>query len=508
MLEEELKFEVGNRFVVPDLVPALPPGGRVVVVAAVPLRATYFDTEDQRLARSGATLRYRLGDREPWTAKLPTEVAGVRIEVSRPGTPAVPPADLVALLTRYTRGAAVHPGVVLRTRRTVHELRAADGRLLAEVDDDSVVVLDGRRIRQKFREIEVERHESGAKLLGVVGRLLTAAGASPVETFTAKYIRALGALAPADFPIVTPMPAKPTAADVVSAALRADIGRVLDHDPLVRLRLPLPGGDTAVHQMRVGCRRLRSDLKTFKPILDAAWVTRLRAELAWLAGALGAVRDAEVLRTHLHHTAEADPVAPLDEAGVARIDAELAARYRAALAGLDAVLLDSRYHRLLDELVEAARQPRFTARAGRPARVLLPRLAAKPWHHLAYGRHGVTGAGELDSQSPDQQWHEVRIQAKRARYAVEAVASVSHDEAVRLGKAIGKLQTQLGRHQDAAVAAETWLAIARSDPDDHTLAVTAGRLAERERAAIRQIRAGFPDRWARTADTDLSRWLP
>jgi CHAD domain-containing protein len=509
MLEEERKFEVDPRFAVPDLGPALPSGGRVVAVPAVPLRATYYDTEDLRLARSGASLRFRRGDREPWTAKLPTEVAGVRIEVSRPGKPTDLPDDLLALLTRYTRGAAVRPSVLLRTKRTVYELRDPDGRLLAEVDDDTVAVLEDSKVRQRFREVEVERHEGGAKLLGAVARLLVDAGARPPESFVAKHVRALGELPPADFPISTPMPDKPSAGDVVTAAIRADIGRILDHDPLVRLRLPLPDGDTAVHQMRVGCRRLRSDLKTFRALLDPEWTRRLRDEVKWLADLLGAVRDAEVLRARLHDTAAADPVAELDEASVARIDTELAARYEEALSALDAALRDPRYHALLDSLIDAAREPRLVRqRAKRRADVLLPRLASKPWRALAFGREGASGAGELRSHATDHEWHEVRIRAKRARYAVDAVVPVLPDEARALAKAIGKVQNLLGDHQDAAVAADTWLSIARTDPDDHLLAVTAGRLAERERTTIRGLRHHFPDVWAHAGDPKLSRWLP
>ncbi len=55
---------------------------------------------------------------------------------------------------------------------------------------------------------------------------------------------------------------------MVTAAIRRDIGRIMAHDPLVRLRVEFDDGDTAVHQMRVGCRRLRSDLRTFQPLLD------------------------------------------------------------------------------------------------------------------------------------------------------------------------------------------------------------------------------------------------
>jgi CHAD domain-containing protein len=277
----------------------------------------------------------------------------------------------------------------------------------------------------------------------------------------------------------------------------------------VRLRAPLPDGDTAVHQMRVGCRRLRSDLRSFRPLLDAAWANGLRAELGWLAGALGAARDAEVLRARLRRTAALDTLAPLDDAAVARIDSELAARHEEALTTLDGVLRTDRYRALLEQLIAAAATPRLVStRAARPAEDLLPRLVSRPWQLLAHGSDGITGAGDLDPLAPDDEWHEVRIRAKRARYATDAVASALGGAAVDLAKAIAEVQGLLGDHQDAVIAADTWLAIAREDPDDHTLAITAGRLVERERAAVRQVRAKFPEAWREATRRRLVEWLP
>jgi CHAD domain-containing protein len=523
MFEEERKYEVDPGFTLPELGGALPPGGQVVPCAPVSLRATYYDTADLRLARAGASLRYRRGDEEPWTVKLPTDVPGIRHEISRAGPPGTIPAELVGVVTSYARGAALSPATVLRTTRRVYELRGRDGGLLAEVDDDTVAVMEGKSVRSRFREIEVERHTGGRKLLDRVGDELRAAGAA-TGTFTPKHVRALGGVGPDD--LVRPcgtLSRKASAGEVVTEALRADVARMLRHDPLVRLRIALPDGDTAVHQMRVGCRRLRSDLRTFRALLDQAWVARLRDELAWIADVLGAVRDAEVLRARLRRTAGSDPLAPLDDAAVARIDAELAARQEEALTALDAQMRTERYLALLDTLVAAAATPRLASadraplqqatrlaavRATQPARDLLPRLVAKPWRQLAYGVDGVTGAGSLDPTAPDDDWHQVRIRAKRARYAAEAVAGLLGGPAAELARAVAAVQNLLGEHQDAVIAADTWLSIAQSDPDDHTLAVTAGRLVERERASVRQVRADFPDAWAAADRRRLTDWLP
>ncbi len=126
---------------------------------------------------------------------------------------------------------------------------------------------------------------------------------------------------------------------------------------------------------------------------------------------------------------------------------------------------------------------------------------------MAFGADGVTGAGELDPNAPDDNWHEVRIHAKRTRYAVEAVAGVLGGEAAAFARALTDVQDLLGEHQDAAVAAETWLSIANSDPDDHALAVTAGRLCERERATVRGVRAAFPAAWKAASTRRLTEWM-
>jgi CHAD domain-containing protein len=509
MLEEERKFQVDDQFAMPDLSAAAPPGGYIIPLPAMTLRATYYDTVDRRLARAGVSLRHRRGEapEKAWTVKLPSDVPGTRHELSRAGSPTEVPPDLVDLVTAYHRGAPLEAAAVLRTVRRVYEIQDPDHRVLAEVADDTVSVLDGRKTTLKFREIEVERKNGGPKVLDRAEDLLREAGARN-GGFTPKHVRAMRLTGePPDLTPPTSLPAKPTADEVVANALRSDIGRIFAYDAFVRLRDPLPDGDTPVHQMRVGTRRLRSDLRTFEPLLDAGWTSKLRAELGWLADVLGGARDAEVLRARLRSTADLDPLAPLDEAAVARIDAELTVRHEEALTVLDDAMRSPRYLALLDMLVEAARTPQLSPDAQRAAIKALPELVVRPWRKLVYGGGPAPGAAGLQQRGPDDEWHAVRIRGKRARYATDAVASVIGGAASALATALGKVQNLLGEHQDAAVAADTWLEIAKSDPDDHALAVTAGRLYERERAAVRAARAGFPEAWAAATKKKVTEWL-
>jgi CHAD domain-containing protein len=509
MLEEERKYQADQTFRLPDLTPALPPGGSVSRRRPATLTATYHDTADLRLARAGVSLRHRRGDREPWTVKLPGDVPGIRHEISRTGRAGPPPADLVDLVTAWSRGAPLAPAAVVRTVRRAYDLCDADGAVLAEVADDDVSVLDGDAVRATFREIEVERKGGGSGLLDDVEALLTAAGAV-AGGFTPKHVRALGTAAEAPPDLVPPadLGTDPTAGDVVTAAVRGGAARVFAHDPLVRLGSATDDGDTAVHQMRVGCRRLRSDLRTFRPLLAGDWADRLRAELSWIAGVLGGPRDAEVMRDRLRRTAAADPLCPLDADAVARIDAALAVRHDRAVAEAGEAMRSARYRALLDGLVAAANAPALTEDAARPAAELLPRLVARPWRRLAYGGKGVDGAADLDRGAPDARWHAVRINGKKARYAVDAAAPVIGRPAVKLAAALATVQKVLGEHQDAALAASTWAAIAEEHPGDVALAVTAGRLYERERAAVHAARDRFPEAWKRAAKPSRTAWLP
>src|SRR5207302_5418456 len=163
------------------------------------------------------------------------------------------------------------------------------GARVAEVVDDEVSVRDGRRVAARFREIEVEVAGSDSAdgiLTPLVTRLRGAGAGAPDPT--PKHIRALGprAIEPPEVS-AQPLPPDAPAKDVIRNAIAESVAALLHHDPLVRTdRDP-----EAIHQARVATRKLRSNLRTFGPLLDPEWTEPLRSELGWLAMGLGAVRD-------------------------------------------------------------------------------------------------------------------------------------------------------------------------------------------------------------------------
>jgi CHAD domain-containing protein len=285
----------------------------------------------------------------------------------------------------------------------------------------------------------------------------------------------------------------PSAALVVRVAIAASVQRLLAHDPVVRL----DAGQVGVHQARVSTRRLRSDLKTFGPLVDEAWADSLRGDLKVLADTLGRVRDADVLGTRLERAA--GDLDRDDAPHAMRLVRRLGRERALAQADLIDYLDSTEYLELLDRLVEAGRAPQLTEAAQAPAAKVLPELVAIPWRKLR------RDARRLGRHPPDAELHALRIRAKRARYAAEAAARAL-PAATPHAEAIAELQGVLGDQHDAVVA-EEWLRAAVAGGTSRQQAFVAGLLvaAEREDAAAERER--WRPAWKAAADKKVTAWL-
>lgn len=494
--ETEVKMGAWAGFELPALDGA---ADGVTAVARVPrtLLAVYYDTADLRLARWGVTVRHRTGDGNGWTVKLPEGEEGpalVRRELNFEGPAARMPAGATSLIRAYARGTPLLPVARIRTVRTGVDLLDGEGVVVAEVVDDEVSVLHGGRVATRFREVEVElgaRPPAGL-LENVVGLLRDAGAGAPDST--PKVIRALGsrALAPPEVELVT-LGKRPSAADLVRQAISAAVDRIMRHDPGVRI-----GDDPEdVHQARVGTRRLRSDLRTFGPLLEEGWLSPLREELRWLAGALGAVRDADVLIERLRRQAAALPEP--DTAALAPIFRRLAKDRDQARAELIEAMEGPRYVALLERLIDAAAQPRCRKSAEAPAAEVVPGLVAGPWRKLQ------KGVKALPADPPDADLHRIRILAKRTRYAAEAAAPLVGKKAAAFAKAVADLQEVLGDHQDAVVA-EAWLRAA-VEGADAAVSLAAGELIAVQMAEAAEGRRRWRKAWKRASAEKLRTWM-
>jgi len=470
----------------------------IAELPAINLSAVYYDTDDLRLARAGVTLRYRTGDDngDAWTLKLPTpDTRELRDEVViNEASGSSLPDEARRLTTAFARGAELHRVARLRTRRRRWSLRESGGRELAELVDDRVSVLDGRRVTQRFHELEVEARSSDLDELRRIEGALSRMGFAP-SSQSPKVFRALGPRAAdrSDIPEPTTGSPRSPVADAASAAMSSAIRRLILHDPHARLH-----DAEGVHQMRVSARRLRGYLRTFAPLIQAEWANGINEELRRLARALGTARDLDVMIKRLREVA-LNGIAPITPM-LHLIEGRRAAARRA----LDAVLESDQYVVLLGRLIERPATA-LSVEAAEPCRLALPRLVSETWRPL------VEAVEELNEKPSDDGYHKVRIHAKRARYIAEVAAPwlgrpVGRD-ADRFARYAEEVQNILGERQDSVVMRQALLEEAAKRPQDGLFNLAAGRLIERQDQSIAACDKQFREVWRAMNRKKIRAWL-
>ncbi|MGW6282966.1 CHAD domain-containing protein [Kribbella sp. NPDC055071] len=267
-------------------------------------------------------------------------------------------------------------------------------------------------------------------------------------------------------------------AALVRSALTKGMGRLRGAVGMVE-----NGEADAIHQVRVSCRRLRSDVKLFRKLLAGDWADELRGELAALAQACGEARDLEVVAGLVRETANSED----DAEHVETILTTLTLGLDRAAARSAEVVLGETTAELLLTLEAVAAGPKLKSTASKPCNEVLPELID------AANRKFSGAADQLEPWTPDDDWHQVRLLAKRVRYAASTSAPVLGEEAKATASQAAKYQELLGRHQDHCAAAEALTAMAAdaASQDDPELSFTLGRLTERHRAARKPLREEF-----------------
>ena len=491
VLEIERKYDVDTATEVPDLA-GLPGVDGVSEPVEHVLVAHYVDTADLRLRAGGVTLRHRAGgDDAGWHLKLPLGDAREELQVEG-GDPTAPvPAQLYALVRALVRSAPLLPVARLETRRTVRRLLDEAGAVLVEVVDDQVVgTLTGTGQAGdaappvRWREWEAELGSADRSLLDVVEQHLLSAGA--VRSTTGSKVGRVLAGRPAE-------PGEPgwwvgssrrpsSAGSVVQTHLEEQVDELVARDPQVRRDLP-----DAVHTMRVATRRLRSALRTFRPLLDRSVTDPLRDELRWLAGVLGEARDVEVMHARLRELIAAEPpelvLGPVRET----VETVMSKRYRDAHDRVVAELDGAPYLALLDALEALVQDPPFDDAARGRARDVLPPL--------------VTAANTRELL------HEARKLAKAARYAGEAVEPAFGRKAARFAKAMRELQDVLGEHQDSVVTRDLLREFGAASTRSGENGFTFGHLHGLEQARADHAVSRWPQVRAEVSVETLRRWL-
>jgi CHAD domain-containing protein len=287
-------------------------------------------------------------------------------------------------------------------------------------------------------------------------------------------------------------------ARAVLAALETASSRIRGIEPAARR-----GDAEGIHRLRTTTRRLRSELRAFRDLVDPDWIGPLEREMKWLAGLLGDVRDLDVLTTRFRKAATADDGS--ETTALAPLFSDLAARHARASRDLRKGLQDERYRDLLAALQHAVDHRSLAPDSRTPCRTALPPLAARAWRRLK------KCGGSLRPSDPDEAFHEVRKRAKRARYTVELVAPVLSGAAAkgahRFIRGATRIQDVLGEHQDAVVAGQELASLIERQADNASFAQAARRLLDGQTAAARAAREEFFDAWDKLDRKKSRRWL-
>ncbi|CAA9436432.1 MAG: Adenylate cyclase [uncultured Rubrobacteraceae bacterium] len=368
--------------------------------------------------------------------------------------------------------------------------RGGDGPRVAEIALDATAIRldDGEEPARLSRvEVEVQEEEAPDEVSGFVEEMRRSLELEP--TTASKYEAGLytAGLSPDGDPDLGPddVEASMSVGEVAFAILRKQFAAMREHEPGTRL-----GEDPEeLHDMRVATRRMRAALKLFSGALlkQAGFY---RDELKWVAGSLGEVRDLDV---QIEHLEALSPEQEEDSGTFGEVVEALKKRRAEARERMLEALDSDRYERFVSSFAGMLRrdpegEERGEGLANEPITAVAPDLVSrryKKWRKS--GKH-------LSEESPAEDYHELRKEGKRLRYALEFLTDVYGEKpTMGLVKPLKELQDGLGRHQDWIVAAELLENVAtdarRLSP---RTAFAMGALSERHLHEAAGMRATLP----------------
>jgi CHAD domain-containing protein len=290
--------------------------------------------------------------------------------------------------------------------------------------------------------------------------------------------------------------------------VRADVGARQIHLALLEILAANEPGvrgnvdSEFLHDFRVAIRRARSLLGQIRGVFPASVVDHFAGEFSWIGKLTGSPRDIDVLALALRDQRaefDADDMNALLEF----LDGTQQREYRRLVEALDS----ERYQRLFADWKTFLESPIPSAPQAEHAHDRLAQAVARRAHRLS--KRITRNAKRIDKRTAAGKIHEIRIDAKKLRYLVDAASVCYRSAEVKtILAALKKLQRALGDFNDAHVQ-ETLLvdcarAICASGGPSGAL-LTLGRLAERCRQRREHLRADVAERLSRFHDKDVQK---
>lgn len=209
------------------------------------------------------------------------------------------------------------------------------------------------------------------------------------------------------------------------------------------------GDVEAVHQIRIAITRLRAAVLFFKPIVvDAQW-SRLKQDIAWLNGPLGAARDGDVMLEYARRKQHRAWTGRLIGEGMERLQTRQRRR-------LVRTLRSARTLRLMAAMAKWLRRGRWLRRFQQDDTV--EDLQGYCVRRLEHWRRRLVRHGRRLHKLGTSALHDVRIKAKRLRYMLEALRETEviskRSGLKRMHRPAKQLQSALGDLRDLTRFAE------------------------------------------------------
>lgn len=484
--EIELKLEIAPGDVVRlRRHPLLDPAG----ANAQPQLTVYYDTPAGGLQALGFSLRVRsAGKSFVQTVKPTSDSAGlvIRDEYESAVCSIEPELDALSAgplrsLRRAGQLDRLEPVLRSQVLRTSWTVEIGGGRVRFDLDEGEMTAGGAA---QRFNELELELLAGEPACL--VGAARAIAELVPVRIGVLSKAERGALLARGAFErAVKAAPVRVAKGMSVAEAFEVMVHACLKHyrlnEPLVIARRDA----SALHQSRVALRRLRSAFTLFKSVIADDEYQFLREELRWFTNQLGDARNLDVFLERNLPDAERQP---------------LIARREAAYDQVAAAMSAQRSRMLLLELVgwTAFGPWRSGQRAHRRVEAYAASRLDRLWKSITVVGHDLAA---LDEETR----HELRIQIKKLRYAIEFLRGLypaARRVEKRFAAAVADLQESLGKLNDlaiartlvtAALAEDEWLV---GPPQDEPQQL---HLREAERAFRQLEKAGPFWRAARSA---------
>jgi inorganic triphosphatase YgiF len=459
-VEIELKFLCEPRDL--DAILSAAPGDGTETRTLV---STYYDTPDHSLSRAHISLRLRDGGAKR-VQTLKRGEGFAREEYEGPALADGLDLTVPALkrVLKPAQRASLAPVFTVSVSRRQRTFLHRDAEIELAIDLGEVTYQDRRR---QISEVELELKAGPPEALFDLARILSKT-APLYLSFDGKASQGQAMRDGTEF---TPRRSNKaglrrgvTAAEAFQAVARNALTLIAANALILREA----DGEDVLHQLRVAVRRLRSAISTFKPLVEDPAMDAIRAELKWLSAACDEARDLDVF-AH-------------DNAALAADGAALASRVESARAGAhaktQAAVASKRFRDLVLETtawVETGAWAKATGKAEKRRKASARDFAAKALSHR--WKRLLARGHDLKALSDDQR-HQLRIESKKLRYALEAFLPL-FDEArgERFLKRLRALQDQLGLLNDTAVAGRL---VARLNPTGAGVAAAERLLAARE----------------------------